>query len=431
MAAISTAVPAPVINLNIDRRIFNPAYLPYLFKESPRTQIFFGGSSSGKSVFLAQRAVLDVTAGGRNYLVVRNVQKTLRLSAFNEISKAISQFKLTRFFHISKSDMVITCVNGYQILFAGLDDVEKIKSITPAKGVITDIWIEEATETERETVKQLSKRLRGRTPGGIKKRLSMSFNPILQDHWICMDYFGQWQDGMKEFEDRDVCILKTTYKDNKFLEPDDVYELENESDKYFYEVYTLGNWGVLGHVIFKNWRVEELSKIRSTFDRHKNGLDFGFGGHPAGLAHTHWDKNRKRIYFLDELYAYELTNDLLAEEVKKIVGRQLVVCDSAEPKSIKELRNFGVHAVGAKKGKDSVNFGIQWLQRQEIIVDISCQNAINELRKYKWKEDRNGVVLPVPVDRDDHLIDALRYAYEDQMLERRAARALGKKPRGW
>lgn len=423
--------PAPTINLNIDRQIFNRAYLPYLFKDTPRTQIFFGGSSSGKSVFLAQRAVLDVAQGGRNYLVVRNVQKTLRLSAFNEISKAISRFKLSRFFNINKSDLIITCINGYQVLFAGLDDVEKIKSITPAKGVITDIWVEEGTETKREDVKQLGKRLRGITPGGIKKRLTMSFNPILQDHWICSDYFVQWQDGAQRFEDRNVSILKTTYKDNKFLEPDDVYELENESDKYFYEVYTLGNWGVLGHVIFRNWRVEDLSKVRGAFDRHKNGLDFGFGGHPAGLAHTHWDKTRKRIYFLDEIYDYELTNDMLAERVKKIVGRQFVVCDSAEPKSIKELKNFGVNAIGAKKGPDSVNFGIQWLQRQEIIVDPGCQNVINELRKYKWKEDRNGVVLPVPIDRDDHLIDALRYAYEDQMLERRGSRGYSKKPVGW
>lgn len=422
----------PTINLNIDRRIFNPIYLPYLFKDSPRTQVFFGGSSSGKSVFLAQRAVLDVAASGRNYLVVRNVQKTLRLSAFNEISKAISQFKLSRFFNINKSDMMITCANGYQILFAGLDDVEKIKSITPQKGVITDIWVEEATEAGREDVKQLSKRLRGLVSGGtIKKRLSMSFNPILQDHWICSDYFGQWQDDSQRFEDRNISILKTTYRDNKFLAPDDIYELENEPDKYFYDVYTLGNWGVLGQVIFKNWRVEDLSKMRRFFDRHKNGLDFGFGGHPAGLVHTHWDKNHKRIYVLDELYVYELTNDLLAEEVKKIVGRQPVVCDSAEPKSIRELRNFGVTAIGAKKGKDSVNFGIQWLQRQDIVVDVGCQNMINELRKYKWKEDKNGTVLPVPVDRDDHLIDSLRYAYEDQMLESQPARALGKKPRGW
>jgi len=191
--------------------------------------------------------------------------------------------------------------------------------------------------------------------------------------------------------------------------------LENETDPYFHNVYTLGNWGVLGSVIFKNWRVEDLSG--NNFDKFKNGLDFGYGGHPAALIHTAYDKARGIIYVLDEVYEKELTNDVLADRVKNIIDKQVVVCDSAEPKSIRELKNFGVTATGAKKGKDSVNYGIQWLQRQEIVVDVKCQNTKNELQKYKWKEDAGGNTLPVPVDKDNHLIDALRYAYEDEMIE--------------
>ena len=406
------------LKLKISKKVFNSIYIPYLRLAEPRTQIFYGGSSSGKSVFLAQRAVTDVVEGERNYLVTRKVQRTLRGSAFNEIIKVIDSFKLNEYFKINKSEMVITCFNGHQILFAGLDDTEKIKSITPAKGVITDIWIEESTEVERQDYKQLTKRLRGKAK--VKKRISLSFNPILQDHWIYNDFFkGKWDETKNHYQDEEASILKTTYRDNKFLEEDDRKSLENETDPYFRNVYTEGNWGVLGHVIFKNWEVQDLSWLREIADNHKNGLDFGFGGDPAALVHTYHDKKRGIIYILDEFYYYELTNDVLATEVKKIIGDQYVVCDSAEPKSIKELKNFGVKATGAKKGKDSVNFGIDWLQRQKIIIDSSCQNAKNEFMKYKWKEDKDGSVQRVPVDKDNHIIDALRYAYENDMVERK------------
>lgn len=412
------------IKLNVSTEIFNDVYIPYLFDDTP-TQIFYGGSSSGKSVFLAQRTVLDLMKGGRNYLIVRNVAKTIRGSVYNEIIKAISNMGLNNFFTIQKSEFTITCFNGYQILFCGLDDPEKIKSITPAKGVITDIWVEEATEIDYNAYKQLTKRLRGRSK--VSKRLILSFNPILQDHWIYKEFFlNVWDDSKRKYKDDKLSILKTTYKDNKFLTEQDIRSLENETDKYFYEVYTLGNWGVLGTVIFKNWRVEDLSWLKDIADNHRNGLDFGFAEDPSALVHTHYDRKKKTIYVLDELYMAGLTNDLLAEEVKKIIGNQLVVCDSAEPKSIKELRQHGVNAIGAKKGKDSVNHGIQWLQQQTIVVDVNCQNMKNELMKYRWKEDKNGNVLPVPVDKDNHLIDALRYAYEDEFIERRTKNYSGK-----
>ena len=186
----------------------NKKYIPYLVKDKPRTQIFFGGASSGKSVFLSQRTVLDVLRGGRNYLVVRNVAKTLRASAFTEITKVIREAGLSLFFKINKGGMVITCYNGYQILFAGLDDVEKLKSMTPEKGVLTDIWLEEATEMAESDVKQLYKRLRGTSTH--YKRVTLSFNPILKTHWIYKRYFSAWTDSSKKHEDPDVCILKTT-----------------------------------------------------------------------------------------------------------------------------------------------------------------------------------------------------------------------------
>lgn len=390
----------------------NNVYLPYLNDETS-IQIFFGGASSGKSVFLSQRVVLDLIKGGRNYLVIRKVGKTIRQSVFNEICKAIKDTGLGQFFYVSMTSMTITAFNGFQVIFCGLDDPQKIKSITPAKGALTDIWIEEATEISYDDFKEIIKRLRGISK--VQKRITLSFNPILKDHWIYKEFFlNVWEDNKRVYKDERVLILKTTYKDNRYLTEQDKQALESEKDAYYYDVYTLGKWGILGNVIFKNWRVEDLSWLKGKADNIRNGLDFGYAKDPAALTHTHYDRKRKIIYILDELYATELTNDILAREVKRIVGNSLVVCDSEEPKSIQELRQYGVNAIGARKGKDSVNHGIQWLKQQTIIVDVKCQAHKNELMKYKWREDANGNVLPIPVDRDNHLMDALRYAYESE-----------------
>ena len=404
----------PNFNIKLKPSIFNKRYLPFLYDQT-RTQIFFGGSSSGKSVFIAQRCVMDVLSQKRNYLIVRNVGDTNRVSTFNEISKLIYAWDIAKLFNINKSNLEITCKNDYQIIFKGLDDVAKIKSITPKKGVITDIWAEEATETYEDGVRQLRKRLRGTSK--VKKRLTLSFNPILKTHWIFKTYFGSFFDSDVFKKTDNSFILKTTYKDNQFLEPDDIAELEDETDPYWHDVYTLGNWGVLGSIIFTNWTVEDLTEKRKTFDRFKNGLDFGFTNDPTALTRSHYDRKRKTIYITDELYETGLTNPEIADKIKPLVGKEYVVCDSAEPKSIEELTRCKVSALAAEKGKDSVLFGIQWLQQQKIVVDKSCQNHINELQLYQWKKNKEGEVLNEPIDKNNHLIDALRYGYENERDE--------------
>ena len=401
--------------VDISRRVFNEVYLPHL-DNLARTQIFYGGSSSGKSVFLAQRAVWDVMDGGRNYLVCRQVGRTVRRSVFAEIQKVIRDWGVRSLFDDNKSEMSITCRNGYQILFAGLDDAEKLKSITPQKGVITDVWVEEATETSQDSIKQLYKRQRG-GDDDTPKRLTMSFNPILQSHWIYEDYFAPvgWADDQTEYTGDGLTILKTWYVHNRFLTPGDVADLEGETDEYYREVYTFGNWGVLGDLIFTNWRVEDLSDMREQFTSHRHGLDFGFN-HPSAVVATHYDRKRKTIYIYDELYERGLTNDELAADVLRLIGKHYVICDSAEPKSIKELRSHGVMAEPADKGKDSVMHGIQWLQQQQIVIDKRCVHAQNEFRQYQWKKDKDGNTMRQPVDKNNHAIDALRYAYEGEAL---------------
>lgn len=413
-----TALYMGSIDVVIDREsVMNDVYVPYL-EEMARTQIYYGGSSSGKSVFLAQRAVIDLLNGGRNYLICRAVGTSIRTSVFNEIQSVIKEWGVGQLFNENLSNFTITCANDYQMIFRGLDDVQKIKSIKPVKGVITDIWIEEATEVRKiEDIKELYKRQRGGS-GEYPKRLTISFNPILKSHFIFQEFFAKvgWREDQTTYKAKDLSILKTWYVHNKFLTQGDIDDLIGEEDDYYRSVYTFGNWGILGDVIFTNWQVQDLSGMHDQFVNRKHGLDFGFSNDPAAMPCTHYDRKHKIIYIYDELYAYGLTNDLLADEVKLKIGDDYVICDSAEPKSIAELQGFGVNAIGAKKGKDSVNFGIDWLKRQTIIVDSSCINAQNEFQLYQWKKDKYGNTLRIPNDRDNHIIDPLRYAYEDEAL---------------
>lgn len=402
--------------------IINDAYIPFL-KDDTRTQIFFGGSSSGKSFFVAQRTILDVLIDGRNYLVVRQVANSIKRSVFNQLVKTISDMGLTNEFEINKGDMVITCVrNSKQIYFAGCDNIEKLKSITPIDGVITDVWMEEATEIAEHDYRQLKKRLRGSS--NVPKRIILSFNPIIKEHWIYREFFGNWDDSKNMYKDDQLLILKTTYKDNLFLEEDDIYDLEHEKDRYYYEVYTLGNWGVLGKVIFKNWHTEDLSDRIATFDNIYNGLDFGFAEDPNALVRCHLDRKRKIIYIFEEMVQTGMHDDELAERLKQTIGTQYVTCDSAEPKSIDDLCRRGIRAKGAVKGADSINYGIRFLQGYEIIVDVKCQVIKNELQVYHWQEDKYGNAMKKPVDKDNHCIDALRYALEDVMLRETARAAI-------
>lgn len=399
----------------------NPVYLPYL--ERPQfIQIFFGGSSSGKSYFLAQKIVLD-NLNGVNWLCCRNVAAALRRSTFNEVYEAIVRMGLGEYYQINHQEMVMTNrLNGKQILFLGLDDPEKVKSIKPRHGVLERIFVEEATEIKRAAFQQLKKRLRGMTPH--QKCIILAFNPILKSHWIYQEFFGGWRDDRNYYEDQDLLILKTTYRDNLFLTAADRRLLEEEKDPYFYDVYTLGNWGILGNVIFKHWHVEDLRDKIPQFDRIYNGLDFGYALDPNALVRVHLDKKHKRIYVFDEWYQAGMSDEALLRVCRQKIGSQYVVCDSAEPKTIDFLCQHGIRAVGAVKGADSINRGIRWLQDYEIVIDVHCQHFKNEIEQYHWLEDRQGNVMAKAADMNNHLIDALRYALCDEILAAEVRAAL-------
>lgn len=228
------------INIKISKNVFNDAYIPYLDNDD-RYLVFGGGGSSGKSYFIAQRWIYRLIHPTRcNLLVVRQTADTNRRSTFPLLKQVISRWGLSEYFKVNESDMRIKCrLTGNEVAFAGLDDVEKIKSITFESGELTSIWIEEATECQEADVNQLKVRLRG---GKSKKQMVLSFNPINIQHWIKRHFIDS---GL-------ATVCWTTYKDNKFLTDDDRCALEElkNIDIYTYEVYCLGKWGILGKTVF-------------------------------------------------------------------------------------------------------------------------------------------------------------------------------------
>ena len=405
----------------------SPVYRKF-FNDEHMEQIFFGGSSSGKSYFLAQRCVIDVLKG-RNYLVLRKTGNSITGSVFNEVTKKINDFFPNfnirkQVWDINKSTWTITCkLNKAQIVFKGLDDPEKVKSVTPIRGVITDIWVEEATETTYSDWKQLDKRLRGELKGfqkRFKKRLIFSFNPILKSHWLYKEFFqGKWQEDKNYYEqvdtDSDFMILKTTYRDNCFLMPDDIKRLTKEKDPYYRSVYLDGNWGILEDVIYTNWRISEFD--RESFGSYRFGIDWGFADDPFAFIRLAVDLKKMQIWICNEVYQQGLLNDKTIPIVREISNGAIVWCDSAEPKSIHEYVVNGVNARGVKKGQGSVAEGINFIKKFEIIIHPSCQNFINEIEQYHYKKDpKTGETLPDVVEKNDHLMDAMRYSLESDML---------------
>ena len=228
------------VNIRISKKVFNDVYLPYLENED-RYLVFYGGGSSGKSYFIGERYIYKQLKPKRcNLLIVRQTADTNRRSTFPLMKQIVRNWNLSEHFKINESDMRIKCLlTGNEIAFAGLDDVEKIKSITFENGELTDIWVEEATETQEADINQLKVRLRG---GKSKKQMVLSFNPINIQHWIKRHFIDS---GLAT-----VCF--STYKDNKFLTDDDRKALEDlkYTDEYTYEVYCLGKWGILGKTVF-------------------------------------------------------------------------------------------------------------------------------------------------------------------------------------
>lgn len=404
------------MQLVVSDRFFNPVYIPYA-NAAQRTQFFYGGSSSGKSAFVATRVALDAVIG-RNTLCLRQHANRIENSCFAEILKAIERMEARHLYTVSQN-AITSKLSGGQILFSGLDDEEKIKSISPVSGPLTDVWVEEATEISYAAFKQLNKRLRGLSPH--TKRLTCTFNPSNRGHWLYTKYFAALgSTPPKLIEQDDLLILRTTHLDNRFLSHEDRHALERESDSYYYDTYTKGLWGKKSDGVFRRLSIGEIKKSLPTFW----GLDFGFTAHPSAAVHCAYDKENDTVYVLKERVYHGHLNSQLAEKLRPLLKGAPIFCDSAEPKSIAELRREGVYALAASKGRDSVKRQVARLSKMNIVVSPDCPQFYKEAEGYTWQKNVAGENTDLPNSGNDHLLDALRYALSG-VFQKRMARYYG------
>ena len=374
-----------------------------------RFNIYYGGAGSGKSKFVVQKLILKyLKFANRKCLVVRKVSNTLRDSIFQEFKTILGDWKIYNRCEVKETLLTIILPNVSQFIFKGLDDPEKIKSISG----IDDIIIEECTEIDLTDFNQLNLRLRSKNK---YNQIHCMFNPISKSNWVYKKWFEN------EYNEENTMILKTTYKDNKFLPQDYINSLEEMkgTDPAYYRIYALGEFASLDKLVYTNWEVrhfnwEELIKQDDNIALF--GLDFGYVNDPSAFIAIVVNKSKKLIYIFDEMYKKGLLNNEIAKElINKGYSKEVIACDSAEQKSIEELRQHGLKRVkGARKGKDSIINGIQLIQQYKLIVHPNCINIQEELKNYTWQKDKlTKEYINKPIDSFNHLLDALRYATED------------------
>ncbi len=365
-----------------------------------------------------------------NTLVVRKTYRTLKDSCFTELKWAIHRLGVDTFWDVKESPLEMTYKpTGQKIYFRGLDDPLKVTSITVDQGCLCWMWIEEAYEISSEDdFNMLDESIRGAVPEGsdLFKQITLTFNPWNEHHWLKKRFFDN--------PDDETLALTTNYMCNEWLDSADrkVFETMKKQNPRRYRVAGLGDWGIVDGLVYENWK-EEAFEIISKADfldldeaeqKAKNyvfkesvksafGLDFGYTNDPAALFVGFIDTKDKKIYVYDEMYAAGLSNERIANNVQSMgYGKERIIADSAEPKSIDQLKGLGLKVKGAEKGKDSVNHGIQFIQDYEIIIHPRCVNFLTEISNYTWDKDKLGNKLNRPIDDFNHLMDAMRYALE-------------------
>ena len=399
----------------------NKIYLPDIvgkgYKEywncKKRYRVCKGSRASKKSKTTALWYIYNIMKyKNANLLVVRKTYRTLKDSCYTELKWAIHRLGVDAFFSCTQSPLEITYIpTGQKIYFRGLDDPLKVTSITVDVGSLCWLWIEEAYEINSEAdFDMLNESIRGEVQDGLFKQVTLTFNPWNDRHWLKRKFFDN--------PDKDTLAMTTNYTCNEWLDEADlqVFETMKEKNPRRYQVAGLGNWGIVDGLVYENWKEQEFNveDVRSAATTSVFGLDFGYTNDPSALFCGILDLKAKKLWVFDEMYEKALSNKDIYNNITKMgFVKEQIIADCAEPKSIDELKYYGLRRIqGAKKGKDSINNGIQWIQELEIIIHPRCVNFLTEIGNYQWDEDKFGNKVNKPIDCFNHLMDAMRYALE-------------------
>lgn len=351
-----------------------------------------------------------------NLLCVRKTYRTLKDSCFTELKWAIHRLGVDAWWDIKESPLEMTYKpTGQKILFRGLDDPLKVTSITVEVGVLCWLWIEEAYEISSEAdFDTLDESIRGEVPPGLFKQITLTFNPWNEHHWIKHRFFDAAPDP-------DILAMTTNYTCNEWLDAADkkVFETMKQNNPRRFRVAGLGDWGIVDGLVYENWeeRLFSIDEVRQTPGiKSVFGLDFGYTNDPTALFCGLIDTQNKTLWVFDEIYKPGMSNEDIAKAVISAgYAKEHIRADSAEPKSIDRLYALGLaHIRKARKGKDSVNNGIDFIQDYKIFIHPKCVNFITEIGNYTWDTDtKTGKKLNRPIDDFNHLMDAMRYALEE------------------
>ncbi len=415
-----------------------PVYLPGLVGKGYKTfwnfkgryRVVKGSRRSKKSKTMALWTIYNIMKYPEsNMLVVRKTYRTLKDSCFTELKWAIKRLEVEHLWSVKESPLEMTyTLTGQKIYFRGLDDPLKITSIATEIGVLSWMWIEEAYEIMNEDdFDTLAESMLGDCPEGLFKQITLTFNPWNEKIWIKHRFFddvvGKDAEGNPKYKERsspmsadgEILAITTNYLCNEWLSEADkkVFERMKMQNPRRFNVAGLGNWGVVDGLVYENWVERSFSLDEIGNCKTAVGLDFGYTNDPSAFFVGFIDVTNKKLYVWDEFYEKGLSNKKIYEKIVSMgYAKERITADSAEPKSIDELKGKGLRISGAKKGKDSINNGIQWIQDLEIIIHPRCVNFLTEISNYTWAVDKFGKKLNVPIDDFNHLMDAMRYALE-------------------
>ena len=405
----------PQIKIKIKNpsRVFNKHIYDKLTDYSTFTEIHYGGASSGKSHGVIQKVVfksLQAWKYPRKVLFLRKVGSSVYDSIFEDVKQCLEAWGLLGACKVNNSAYRIELPNGAQFIFKGLDNPEKIKSIKD----ISDVVMEEASEFTLDDYTQLTLRLRAKKHPN--KQIYLMFNPVSKVNWVYNAFFVK--------KPKNTVIYQTTYKDNRFLDEvtkENIEELADRNEAY-YKIYALGEFATLDKLVFPKYKKQLLNKDELSHIPSDFGLDYGFINDPSAFMHVKIDEENKRLYILEEYIKKGLTNDKIAEAIKALgYSKEIIRADSAEKKSNQELRNLDIpRVIDVIKGPGSVMQGIQYILQYEIIVDERCVKTIEELENYTWKKDKaTNEYINEPVDSYNHCLDAVRYAVQDRIFQKK------------